>query len=153
MAAKDDFSNGLVLVINRSPISYEDEVPTTIDVEEGRTANLERVSRTLDVQFEEALALWLVTEKFSKNACLKTANEHLSRILRNATAIELDEARRLANVRTRREEYSNFAIHAASQCEFGAQEIVDILEQADAWPYRVLKHAKGIKEQGWWYAG
>ncbi len=94
---------------------------------------------------EEAVALWLSTDKFSDPECKRMAKENCDAVLNNQQAIELDEAKRLLNEKANQTVYKKLANHFAARTSLDRKTLIGILALADAWPYRVLREAKKLR--------
>lgn len=95
-----------------------------------------------DKRLIEAIALWLVTDKYSPNSMRAHARLRRDDILRNAKRIEEREAARLLNSRALEAEYRRLAAYAAPKTDFTAAQLILMLGRADEWPYILLLVAK-----------
>jgi hypothetical protein len=107
-----------------------------------------RVSTRRHKRLHSALALKLDTDNFSEAACRETAHENLDRILKRREAIQDAEAQRLLQIKAHEQEYRNIAAYAAWISDLPETEVIELLRQAEAWEYRVLREAELQNERG-----
>jgi hypothetical protein len=99
---------------------------------------------TWDKEFREALALFLKTDNFSDIACRTAAAMTRGEMLAISARITDKEAERLASAKARAAHYENLAAYASVESGLDPAAIVEILQKADQWEYRVLQEAKKI---------
>ena len=131
----------------REPVRANgDAAQHALDLQPDAVGNQSDEHAAMEKRVEEAVALWLATDKFSWSACDKTAKENLDDVLDHASSIERDEARRLLHLRDKEAEYRRIVKCSASKSRLNRETIIKILAGADAWPYQVLQAAKRIEK-------
>lgn len=115
---------------------------TQVRVEEERYRAIANRKKLLLKQAHAAIALSLATDNFSRAACWDAAHDAREAILKRRNAIEDTEAARRLNRNQREEEYNEIAVCASETCDLSRDEVIEILRNADAWEYRVLREAE-----------
>ena len=107
-------------------------------------ARIREIYKSWEKRFHHAMTLGLETDNFSDIACHVVAEMKRQELLKNAGEIEGDEARRLSTEKLLDAEYAQIADWAVFRCNQDKRAIVEMLRQADRWPYRLLQEAKKI---------
>jgi len=93
-------------------------------------------------RLEEAKAKQLGTDNFADTWIRAAARERCDDILKEAAAIERQEAQRQVWAKQKEAEYQQIAAYATRCHGLDTQETVEILRNADLLPYRLLQEAK-----------
>jgi hypothetical protein len=103
--------------------------------------------REWEERIKKAIALSLSTGDFSDPACLAIARHQRDEILKDARKYEAAEAARLLRAKDRKEEDCKAAAEWVKHSDLSETEILNVLQNADMWDYRLLLAAKALAQK------
>lgn len=104
--------------------------------------------REWEERIKKAIALSLSTDDFSDAACVAIAREQGGEIRKHGRRYEEAEAARLLRAKDAMEENRRAAAEWAKHSDLSESEILNVLENADMWDYRLLLAAKNLAQDG-----